>query len=129
MGEMPATQANASDVGHAIPTEPEQQLRADIIDRNGFVLARKRFENDTFKSMVWSKIYDLGIPPEEVIPLAPSDKDWVEDDDPLRSLAVWNPTPDQCGGLEDPLAVPALQFVKWVAPEPGEIDEDTGEIQ
>ena len=97
-----------------------------VEDRNGFVLKRQRFENEIFQSSIWNKIYDLGTPPDAIVPVAPSNKDWVEEDDPLRSLAIWNPTPEQCGGLEDPMATPNLQFVKWVAPEPGEIDEDTG---
>ena len=39
MEEMPATQASTSDVGHAIPAEPEQQLRADTYRLLGHLLA------------------------------------------------------------------------------------------
>jgi TorA maturation chaperone TorD len=39
MGEMPATQAKTSDVGHALPAEPEQRLRADTYRLLGHLLA------------------------------------------------------------------------------------------
>lgn len=39
MGEMPATQAATSDVGHAMPTEPGHQLRADTYRLLGHLLA------------------------------------------------------------------------------------------
>ena len=39
MGEMPASQATTPDVGHAIPAEPEQQLRADTYRLLGHLLA------------------------------------------------------------------------------------------
>jgi TorA maturation chaperone TorD len=39
MGEMPASQATTSDVGHAIPAEPEQRLRADTYRLLGHLLA------------------------------------------------------------------------------------------
>ena len=39
MGEMPAIQAKTSDVGHAMPAEPEQRLRADTYRLLGHLLA------------------------------------------------------------------------------------------
>jgi len=97
-----------------------------VLDQHGFMLARKRYVFDETKTEVWADIYDLGMLPPELITVAPSENDWIEDDDPLRALKIWSPTIDQCGELEDPLSDPDIIFVKWVPAEPADIDEETG---
>jgi hypothetical protein len=112
-----------------------------LIDGSGNIYDRARLTNRFWESPSFLKFYNATIDthgikirtghgfayPDVLKPVAPSEADWIDDDDPLRSLAVWAPT---CNQLDDPKDKPELTFVRFeITPVP-DVDpiSDNGEI-